>query len=115
MNCHECSINRRKSVSIKQGPHGSILRLYPLLTLAKARQEAAKALRNAELGTDPAVEKQEAHRAPTFEEVAREYLERHAKVRKKSWKEDERVINKELIPEFGSRQAKDITRRAARN
>jgi hypothetical protein len=84
---------------------------YPLLSLSKARREAAKALRNTELGLDPAVEKQEDRHAPTFEQIAQEYLERHAKAKKKSWKEDERVINKELVPEFGNRQAKDITRR----
>jgi integrase len=108
----------KKSFGVMYRKGGRLRRMklgtYPLLTLAKARQEAAQALRNAELGLDPAFEKQEARRAPTFEQVAREYLERHAKAKKKSWKEDERVINKELFPGFGERQAKDITRRDVR-
>lgn len=108
----------KKSYGVMYRKSGRLRRMklgtHPLLTLSKARKEAAKALRNAELGLDPATEKQEARNAPTFEQVAKEYLERHAKTKKKSWKEDERVINKELIPEFGKRQAKDISRQNVR-
>jgi len=67
---------------------------YPLLSLADARTEALKALRDAELGQDPATEKQEDRRAITFAVVARDYPEKHAKPKKKSWKEDERIINR---------------------
>jgi integrase len=99
--------------------HGGRLRrmklgTYPLLSLAKARNKAASALRNVELGHDPATEKQEDRHAMTFEQVALEYLEHHAKTKKKSWEEDERVIKKDLIPEFGKDHAKDITRRDVR-
>jgi site-specific recombinase XerD len=95
--------------------HGGRLRrmkvgTYPLLSLAKARTKAASALRNVELGDDPATEKQQDRHASTFEQVALEYLECHAKTKKKSWEEDKRVINKDLIPEFGKEQAKNITR-----
>ncbi len=99
--------------------HGGRLRrmklgTYPLLSLAKARTKAASALRNVELGQDPATEKQEDRHAMTFEQVALEYLEHHAKTKKKSWEEDERVIKKDLIPEFGKEHAKDIARRDVR-
>ena len=99
--------------------HGGRLRrmklgTYPLLSLAKARNKAARALRNVELGQDPATEKQEDRHAMTFEQVALEYLEHHAKTKKKSWEEDERVIKKDLIPEFGKEHAKDIARRDVR-
>jgi hypothetical protein len=43
----------------------------------------------------------EDRQAETFEQVALEYLERHAKTKKKSWQEDERIIKKDLIPGFG--------------
>jgi integrase len=100
----------RKAGQLRRMKLGS----YPLLSLGKARKEAAKVLRNAELGLDPAAEKQEARHAETFEELAREYLERHAKVKKKSLAEDERAINKDLVPEFGKQLAKEITRRDVR-
>jgi integrase len=67
-----------------------------------------------ELGDDPATEKQQDRHASTFEQVALEYLECHAKTKKKSWEEDKRVINKDLIPEFGKEQAKNITRQDVR-
>jgi integrase len=99
--------------------HGGRLRrmklgTYPLLSLAKARNKAASALRNVELGQDPATEKQEDRHAMTFEQVALEYLEHHAKTKKRSWGEDERVIKKDLIPVFGKEHAKDIVRRDVR-
>ncbi len=38
------------------------------------------------------------------------YMEEHAKQHKRSWKEDERRINKWLIPWVGTRKAKDLSR-----
>ncbi len=109
----------KKSFGVMYRKSGRLRRMklgtYPLLSLGKARNEATKVLRNAELGLDPAAEKQEIRKAETFEQVAREYLERHAKIKKKSWKHDERVIKKDLVPEFGSQKAKDITRRDVRS
>jgi integrase len=108
----------KKSFGVMYRNGGRLRRMklgtYPLLSLRKAREEAAKTLRNAELGIDPATKKQEDRRAPSFEQIAQEYLEHHAKVKKKSWKEDERVLKKDLLPEFGKRQAKDIIRRDIR-
>ena len=79
----------KKSFGVMYRKGGRLRRMklgtYPLLTLGKARKEAVKVLRNAELGLDPATEKQEDRHAETFEQVAREYLERHAKMKKKSW------------------------------
>ena len=108
----------KKSFGVMYRKAGQLRRMklgtYPLLTLKKARREAAKVLRNTELGLDPAIEKKHDRHAETFEQVAKEYLEHHAKPKKKSWEEDERIINKDLLPEFGNRQAKDITRRDVR-
>ena len=108
----------KKSYGVMYRKSGRLRRMklgtYPLLSLGKARNEASKVLRYADLGLDPAAEKQEIRKAETFEQVAREYLERHAKIKKKSWKHDERVIKKDLLPEFGSKKAKDISRRDVR-
>jgi integrase len=108
----------KKSFGVMYRKAGTLRRMklgtYPLQSLAKARKEATKVLRNAELGIDPAAQKQEDRKAETFEQIAREYIERHAKIKKKSWKHDERVINKDLVPEFGKKKAKDITRREVR-
>jgi integrase len=47
----------------------------------------------------------------TFAELARLYIERHAKIKKRSWAEDERIVNSELIPAWGHRKAADIARK----
>ena len=92
---------------------------YPPLSLADARDLAKLELAKAQKGDDPAAEKQAAKaeaakaaeaRGMTFGELAELYLERHAKVHKRSWHSDELNIRRELLPSWGSRKAADITR-----
>lgn len=83
---------------------------YPQLTLKEAREEAKAILVKADQGEDPAGEKQERKRAPTFEDLSNEYLEKYA-IHKKSICEDRRIIAKDLIPTWGHWKAKDIKRR----
>lgn len=49
-------------------------------------------------------------RASTFRELAAEYLERHAKPNKKSWRYDERMLDTYLLPAWGGRKATEIDR-----
>lgn len=49
----------------------------------------------------------------TVEKLISEYLERHAKRKKVRWEEDERSLNKDVLPAWRHRKAKDITRREA--
>ncbi len=60
---------------------------YPPLSLTQARAMAKAALAEAAMGGDPAARKSEERQAGTFAELAAEYLERHAKLSKRSWKE----------------------------
>src|SRR3989442_2694485 len=87
---------------------------YPALTLADARDLAKKKLALVEQGHDPAAERRADREAPTFATLATEYIERHAKVRKRSWKADERHLRVDVLPVLGDRVAKDITRRDVR-
>src|SRR5262245_33667502 len=50
----------------------------------------------------------------TFALVAREYLERHAKPKKRSWREDERILNAYVLPRWRVRHARDVTARDVR-
>jgi integrase len=84
---------------------------YPKLTLADARDAARSALRAAQLGDDPARTKKQARAADTFGELARLYLDRHAKIAKRSWDEDERILRHDPLPVWANRKANDITRR----
>jgi integrase len=40
-----------------------------------------------------------------------EYIEKWAKARKRSWKEDERILSKDVLPAWGHRKTREITRR----
>jgi integrase len=82
-----------------------------LLSLADARTAARDVIDQARRGNDPSQEKQELQRAPTFKEMAQEYLTKYAMARKRSWREDQRIIERELIPAWGGRKAHDIKRR----
>lgn len=88
---------------------------FPATSLADARDLAEEALRSLEKGHDPAVEKAAARDADTFAELAHEYVEKWAKKEKDSWQEDERVINRELLPVWRHSRARDISRRDVRN
>ncbi|MBW1992682.1 MAG: tyrosine-type recombinase/integrase, partial [Deltaproteobacteria bacterium] len=47
----------------------------------------------------------------TVADLAHEYLERWAKPRKRSWREDKRILEKDILPVWGTSKAKDITKR----
>lgn len=90
---------------------------YPRVTLTKARSIAGQSLEQVEQGIDPASNKQTkkiANRnALTVSDLVEEYLDKWARVQKKekSWKEDERLLRKDIIPAMGRKKAKDIRRR----
>ena len=97
--------------------HGNVKRrltlgTYPALSLADAREKAGEALHAVQYeSADPAARKRLAHTAETFAELAAQYLERHAKRTKRSWRKDLQILEKDLLPRFGRRRAIDITRR----
>ena len=88
------------------------LGIYPALSLAGARAQAFDLLGAVERGEDPAEERQQEHRAGTFEELAELYLERHARPQKKpaSIKEDTRILKAYLLPAWGRRKFRSVTR-----
>ncbi len=91
--------------------HRVTLGSYPSISLADARDKARAMMVEAAAGLDPSAPKKAMKKSPTFEELANEYLERHAKVKKRSWQEDERILKKDVFPSIGKRKALDIRRR----
>ncbi|OPY84684.1 MAG: Prophage CP4-57 integrase [Smithella sp. PtaU1.Bin162] len=101
---------------------------YPDITLAHARGrllEARKVFKDGhdpqdagfEWHRNPERAKREAARAaeaelknPTVRQLALDYMTRHAKLNKResSWKEDERLLNKNVLPAWGNRKANVI-------
>jgi len=74
---------------------------FPILKLADARKRAADALRDVANGINPSTRKRADRDAETFDYLANEYLERYAKPNKRTWEQDERIINHDLMPQFG--------------
>jgi integrase len=88
---------------------------YPAITLAEARKAHRKAQDKLDKGVDPAAkaitEREEERKAPTVADLVTKYLEGWAMPRKRSWKTDKRILEKDILPEWGQRKARDITRR----
>jgi hypothetical protein len=49
-----------------------------------------------------------------MEQCAEIYMERHAKAKKKSWRNDRAILNADILPVWRHRLRKDITRRDVR-
>jgi hypothetical protein len=100
--CLRVSEANRKTWTVVYRFNGRLRRytlgVYPLIALADARQRATFALREVARGTDPSAAKIAARRAETFDDLAKEYVEHHAKFKKRG-DEDRRLL-------FGSPQKK---------
>ena len=94
--------------------HRLTLGSYPDLSLADARRTAREVLGDVARGDDPAQDKQERRGAETFGGLAKSYPE-VAEKRPRCWKEEKRIIDKDLLPEFGFRLLADIRRRDVRD
>jgi integrase len=81
----------------------------PAVSLADARELAREAQRSVAKGGDPVVEKRAARDVLTFGELAKAYIENHAKPKKRSWAEDERQLNANLLPKWRTRPALEVT------
>jgi integrase len=109
----------RKAWSVFYRFHGKARRMglgpYPVVGLLDARRLALEALRTVALDhADPGAKKRQDAAAETFAEVAALYLEKHSKPKKRSWREDERVLNRDLLPVWGNRKAAEIQRKDVR-
>ena len=69
---------------------------YPDLTIEQARKEAGRLLGEIAQGLNPAEERRAVHDEMTFEELFNLYLENHAKVHKRTWREDVAQFNRYL-------------------
>jgi integrase len=84
---------------------------YPALSLADAREKVRVAVgRLAKDGSDPAAEKVGERAARTVNDLAAEYLAKHAKVKKSSWAADAWQLKKDILPAWRHRLVKHIKR-----
>lgn len=85
---------------------------WPALGLAEARGLAREAQRTVALGGDPAAEKSNARHqdALLFRTVAAEFVERHAKPKNRSWRETQRLLEREVLTHWGQRPLESVTK-----
>jgi integrase len=97
-----------EQVGVQVGQH-----LY--LTLAEANTVAARFRNLLSQGVDPGEQKHlqqlRRRKAPTVEALCREYIDKHARPRKRSWRDDERYLERFVMPAWGALKAEDVTRR----
>ncbi|MEH6526538.1 MAG: tyrosine-type recombinase/integrase [Sneathiella sp.] len=98
--------NDGRSRRLTLGKHGTI-------TAEEARQLAKEHLGDVAKGNDPAEEKLQKRKAPTFAQLAEDYMERHAKPNKRpaSIKTDQATIDKILLPKLANRKVREIRQR----
>jgi len=94
------------------GAHGSV-------TVEQARRIAEAKRGDVARGIDPMAELQKERQAVaaerskpkrSVEHIVREFVERYARRRNRSWKETERILKRHILPAWGKRQITSITR-----
>ena len=95
-------------------PRMMTLGRYPVLTLADARVDLAKAKALLAKGEDPGTlllqVKAEQQGTPTVSHLAAEFIAKRSQ-NKKAWQEEQRILEKDVLPKWKHRKAQDIKRR----
>lgn len=86
------------------------LGVFPDMTPEHARNEAEKALGAFAQGRNPAAARRALKQEPTFADLFVDYLDRHAKLRKRTWREDEQKYRDYLADAIGKKKISRITR-----
>jgi integrase len=88
---------------------------YPAISVAKAYKLNSDAIIELGKGNDPGAalvdERKESRTAITLKSFVDEYIEKWAQPRKRSWREDERMLKKDVTPLLGRYLMRDIERR----
>jgi integrase len=92
------------------GPERITIGTFPNTTIEKARRRAGQVNSAIDGGANPA-EAKRAHKSEMiFAELFGEYLERHAKLRKRTWREDESKYAQYLAKPLGAKKLSAIDR-----
>ena len=83
---------------------------FPALSVLDARKAALETKTAIVHGADPSKERADQRAEATFGELANTYLERHARQRKVSWREDEALLNNHVPLSWRSRRLSEISR-----
>jgi hypothetical protein len=78
--------------------------------LADARRLAARVMLRVAEGGDPVAERRAERASGTFEELARRYVDEHARRKNRSWRQADALVRKNLPPRWARLRAADIAR-----
>lgn len=98
---------------IKKKAEWIFLGKYPDLSIENVRNQARILLGQIATGANPNDEVRKERDEQTFGELFQEYMERYSKVHKKSWKYDQREVNK-FLPHWFHRKISDIKKKEVR-
>lgn len=88
---------------------------FPNISLHAAREAYHRAAISVSIGEDPALERartlQIERESITVAALCYSFIERYAKLHKRTWREDERQLKRDVIPKMGNAIAKSVTRR----
>jgi len=88
---------------------------FDCLPLSEVRAIARNYRGMVSKGLDPLEERMKRKSAPTFKDFVEESYIKWAKAHKKSWKDDDRMLKLDWLPEFGNIQLGAITRRSVQD
>jgi integrase len=91
-------------------PERVTLGRFPTVTIEHARRQAAKVNNTIESGANPAAVKRALKEESTFADLFADYLNRHAKPRKRTWKEDNAKYDRYLAKTLGPKRLSAIER-----
>lgn len=110
-----------KTWTLRYRVHGQRRRLklgrFSRISLAKARARAIAELRKVDGGIDPQAERQaqreaiERAKKDSIDTLCEDYIERHAKVKKRTWRADAGKIKNDILTKWKGRPVSSITRR----
>jgi len=107
-----------QSFKVTKKKDGRIIRVtlgkYPDLSIENARKKAHEVNAQIAQGINPNEEKNELKQETTFGTLFNEYMEKYSKKHKRSWKYDEREVNR-FLPHWFTRKISTITNQEVRN
>jgi hypothetical protein len=93
---------------VRGRPRRITIGAYPSLSVLLARNEVIKIRAAITEGRDPSRERDVQRREPIFGDLADSYIERHAKLHKRSWKRDTQMIGR-YLSKWRNRRLSDIS------
>lgn len=84
------------------------LGIYPRVSLSEARERATAALRQVDDGIDPHARRRQVNLR--VEAVCEDFIRQYAQPRNRSWREAERILNREFVAMHGQRDIRQVTR-----